>query len=212
MYRIPCSLLRRDAVQHLTSALRLMSGLNEDVWRGDSVSDAAAVEDDAAGAEAAADLHTQLFEDVAPVPEAEARRDMSVPLGLPAWLAIRLRLSKVSVCACFRPAVYVSHLSVWLSCSSQALLACGCAGDATAMCEAALREARQGGDMVSGHRLLCVRAEIAAFDGQLSTARSALDIVGDAESGCPDPSTRAHAQVMSVVMAAGTCLVFACSV
>ena len=41
----------------------------------------------------------------------------------------------------------------------------------------ALDEAMQGGDTVMGHRLLCLRAEIAVFQGDVSLARTALDAV-----------------------------------
>ena len=129
----------------------------------------------------------------------EARQQLGPSLGLPAWLWLRTVVIK-------------------------GLLLCGPGhtGPAAAVAEVALAEAMAGSDHLAGHRLLCLRAEVALFAGDLPLASTALDAVcrkaggpllgtgpgsgpaavfaGGVDSLGPSPLTTAHALTLRAVL------------
>ncbi len=160
--------LPRLAASHTVESMRLLAGLPV------SASDASTAVPPASlsGSDLALGGGKEAEDDAAAASEAEAvlecRKELGVDLALPHWLRCRATLAKL-------------------------LLSCG-PGDAAAMLDVALREAREASESLLGHRLLCARAEVAVFCGDGATARAALDVVcraGDTVSAAPALCMRA---------------------
>ncbi len=114
----------------------------------------------------------------------------SLSLSLSSSISLTLSLSALSLVFPFQTTHYSSHVltAARVNCCvhvcvyrlflrlqlCRCMLLSGSVAAAAAVAEVGLREAMEAGDATLGHRLLCMRAEVAVHAGDMQLARTAL--------------------------------------